>query len=66
MEVKTSITGIVALFIIINVDAQNNNDRADANFPYQNMPAVLPGTVQLTWQGDLSVRMLDGAHKFID
>jgi hypothetical protein len=30
------------------------------------MPAVLPGTVPLTWQGDLSVKMLDGAHKFIE
>ncbi len=27
---------------------------------------MLPGTRQLTWQGDLSVRMLDGAHKFIN
>lgn len=66
MEVKSSIAGIVALFIITNVDAQNNNDRTVTNFPYQNMPAVLPGTVPLTWQGDLSVKMLDGAHKFID
>ena len=66
MEVKSSIAYIVTLFIITNVDAQNNNDRAVADFPYQNMPAVLPGTAPLTWQGDLSVKMLDGAHKFIE
>jgi dienelactone hydrolase len=66
MEVKSSIAGIIALFIITDVGAQNNNNPAAANFPYQNMPAVLPGTVPLTWQGDLSVKMLDGAHKFIE
>ncbi|HEY5916745.1 MAG TPA: hypothetical protein VIU13_05065, partial [Chryseolinea sp.] len=65
MKIRSSIAGLIALFIIANVDAQNNNDRTAANFPYQNMPAVLPGTVPLTWQGDLSVKMLDGAHKFI-
>jgi dienelactone hydrolase len=29
-------------------------------------PATLPGTGSLTWQGDLSVRMMDGAHSFIE
>ena len=36
------------------------------NFPFKNMPDVLPGTKPLTWNGDLSVKMLDGAHKFIE
>jgi hypothetical protein len=61
MEVKSSFAIILAFFTIVNVGAQPNND-----FPYQKMPDVLPGTKPLTWQGDLSVRMLDGAHKFID
>ncbi|MCL4401700.1 MAG: dienelactone hydrolase family protein, partial [Acidobacteria bacterium] len=26
----------------------------------------LPGTRPLTWQGDLSVRMMDGAHRFVE
>ena len=26
----------------------------------------LPGTERLTWQGDLSVKMMDGAHKMIE
>lgn len=29
-------------------------------------PAPLPGTKPLTWQGDLSVRMMDGAHQFVE
>jgi dienelactone hydrolase len=29
-------------------------------------PAPLPGTKLLTWQGDLSVRMMDGAHRFVE
>ena len=39
---------------------------ADVNFPYKNMPEVLAGTKPLTWDGDLSDKMLDGAHKFIE
>jgi hypothetical protein len=30
------------------------------------MPDVFPGSKPLTWEGDLSVKMLDGAHQFIE
>ena len=30
------------------------------------MPEVLPGTKRLPGNGDLSAKMLDGAHKFIE
>jgi dienelactone hydrolase len=30
------------------------------------MPDVFPGTKKLTWEGDLSVKMLDGAHQFVE
>src|SRR6185436_8923698 len=33
---------------------------------FQVKPDVLPGTKLLTWNGDISVKMLDGAHKFIE
>ena len=36
------------------------------DYPYSNMPDVFPGTKKLTWEGDLSIKMLDGAHRFID
>jgi dienelactone hydrolase len=32
---------------------------------FSKMPQVLPGTSQLTWEGDISAKMMDGAHKFI-
>ncbi len=35
-------------------------------FPYSVMPEVMPGTKQLTLEGDISVIMMDGAHKFIE
>lgn len=38
----------------------------DVNSTFDNMPEVLPGTKPLTWDGDLSAKMLDGAHKFIE
>ena len=27
---------------------------------------ILPGTQPLTWEGDLSQRMMDGAHRFVE
>lgn len=36
------------------------------HLPFSTMPEVFPGTKRLTWTGDLSVKMLDGAHLFID
>ncbi|MFC1558397.1 dienelactone hydrolase family protein [candidate division KSB1 bacterium] len=38
--------------------------KADIN--YNNMPAVMPETKQLTWDSDLSAKMMDGAHEFIE
>ena len=32
----------------------------------QGHAAVLPGTQPLDWDGDLSVRMMDGAHRFVE
>ena len=33
---------------------------------FQEITEALPGTKLLTWNGDLSIKMLDGAHKFIE
>ncbi|MBK5279542.1 MAG: dienelactone hydrolase family protein [Bacteroidia bacterium] len=49
-----------------NAEAQIFGNREDISFPYKIMPDVMPGTRPLPWQGDLSVRMLDGAHQFMD
>ena len=59
---------LVKIFVLwamlcVEVRAQGNTN---VSFPYQIMPDVLPGTKKLTWQGDLSVRMLDNAHQFIE
>ena len=40
--------------------------RDSTMYPYNKMPDVFPGSQPLTWDGDLSVRMLDGAHRFIE
>src|SRR6185295_7889648 len=34
--------------------------------PLQTLGQVLPGTQPLDWQGDLSERMMDGAHRFVE
>ena len=36
------------------------------DLPKPDPPDALPGTRLLTWQGDLSERMMDGAHKFVE
>jgi len=64
------ITSLFSLFIVCviwRVEAfQIPINDNDVNFPFNKMPEVLPGTRLLTWKGDLSAKMLDGAHKFMD
>jgi len=38
----------------------------DPDFPYKNLPQVMPGTKELLPGGDRSRKMLDGAHLLID
>jgi dienelactone hydrolase len=45
-----------------HLHAQQNS----TEYPYEKMPDVYPGSKPLTLTGDLSVKMLDGAHKFIE
>src|SRR5260221_12903405 len=66
MQNKTWFIGISVICFMARVEAQIPANRDDTNFPYKNMPAVLPGTKPLTWDGDLSVKMLDRAHQFIE
>ena len=56
---------IIILFGVCAARAQQPS-KADTSFPYRVLPEVLTGTKALTWEGDLSVKMLDGAHKFIE
>ncbi len=37
-----------------------------ASTPLRSAPVTLPGTRPLTWTGDLSARMVDGAHRYLD
>jgi hypothetical protein len=46
--------------------AQVTQSSANAIFTYDKMPEVLPTTKPLTIEGDLSAKMLEGAHKFIE
>src|SRR5258706_14378596 len=66
MKSKISFIGILIFFAIGSGEAQSSSKSADVNFPYKNMPEVFPGTKPLTYEGDLSAKMLDGAHKFIE
>jgi hypothetical protein len=53
--------------LIVKVEAFQIVDNAGAlHFTYEKMPEVLPGTKPLLMEGDLSAKMLDGAHKFIE
>src|SRR5256885_9672497 len=67
MKNNHSFGGIfLGLFMISQAMAQSPTEISAASFPYKNMPEILPGTKLLDWQGDLSTKMLDGAHQFID
>jgi dienelactone hydrolase len=45
---------------------QSPTNRDTPNYTFTKMPEVLPGTKPLSLRGDLSGKMLDGAHKFIE
>ena len=67
MNRKTAIIGFVIFSLISRVQAfQDSVYRGKVDLPFKNMPEVLPGTRLLTQGGDLSAKMLDGAHKFIE
>jgi dienelactone hydrolase len=66
MSKKISLIGLVLFCMAVNANGQKLSGGTDPNYPYKSMPQALPGTRQLTWEGDLSVRMLDGAHEFIE
>jgi dienelactone hydrolase len=66
MKNKISLISIIIFFTVSGLKAQSKADSTDINFPYKNMPEVFPGTKLLTYQGDVSAKMLDGAHKFIE
>ncbi|MEP7107132.1 MAG: dienelactone hydrolase family protein [Ferruginibacter sp.] len=66
MKINILLICLIIFCAIGSADAQPVFNSGDLNFPYKNMPGILPGTKQLVWDGDLSVKMLDGAHKFID
>src|ERR1044072_4039138 len=66
MKGKISLIGILIFFVIGGVEAQSTADSTDINFPYKKMPDVFPGTKLLSYKGDISAQMLDGAHKFIE
>jgi len=58
-------------FLLINIsgkmEARGGVFQADSIVnPYLNMPAVMPGTHELTWDVDVSAKMLDDAHVFIE
>ena len=54
MKVRISLISLVAFCLVSRTEA------------FQVKPDVLPGTKLLTGNDDLSVKMLDGAHKFIE
>src|SRR5258705_10807677 len=59
---------LICIFIcaISRTEAQSPANAADLNFPYKSMPEVLQGTKPFILEGDLSAKMLGGAHKFLD
>jgi len=65
MDREISLIGLLVFCLALNATGQKPPG-TDQDYPYKNMPQVLPGSSLLTWEGDLSVRMLDGAHEFIE
>ena len=64
------IIAIVGSLVLVSFstdsDYVNSCNDIQELIPYNNMPEIMPGTKLLTMEGDLSVLMMDGAHRFIE
>jgi dienelactone hydrolase len=60
--VKNSAAGLVAL----TANLGNGNPLLLGSLASPQEIQMLPGTQPLTWEGDLSVKMMDGAHLYIE
>lgn len=66
MKLEIILAGFLWLSIN-NVKAQEPSvNSVDISYPFDHMPAVLPGTAQLTWNTDISAKLLDDAHVFVE
>ncbi len=67
MKSKISVICLIMLSLILKAEAfQLPAHNKDSIFTYNKMPEVLPGTKLLAAENDLSAKMLNGAHKFIE
>jgi len=58
------ITVFLYPFRVLSTPITQTGDTGIVSF--SRMPDILPKTQPLTWEGDMSARMMDGAHKFIE
>jgi dienelactone hydrolase len=49
-----------------NPEGVNPDNKPQEINSYSKMPEIMPGTIPLTMEGDLSVQMMKGAHTFIE
>jgi len=66
MKNRISLICAITLSLIGKAQVTQPVNNKDSTFSYDKMPQVLPGTKQLMMEGDLSIKMLEGAHKFIE
>ncbi len=66
MNAKRLFIYTILLFSMGRATSQSGTYKKRENVQNKNLIEVLPGTMPLTWEGDLSIKMLDGAHRFID
>jgi len=59
------VTAFFSLYFIVFSVSYFTNDELSTT-AHADMPEILPDTKHLTWQGDLSKRMMDGAHRCIE
>ena len=66
MKNRISLVCAMTLSLIGRAQVIQPVNNKDSTFSYDKMPQVLPGTKPLMMEGDLSIKMLEGAHKFIE
>jgi dienelactone hydrolase len=67
MKYRITLSFIAVSLIIGKVQSVSFAAIGDTSIiSFSKMPEVLPKTNPLTWEGDLSAKMMDGAHRFVE
>ena len=66
MNNKFILICLIMFWVTSEVISDSSSIDDNDGYKYNNMPEVLPDTKLLTWDCDISAKMMEGANKFVE